>query len=427
MNVFVTKTGNKYHTHLGCVKMYNPEKISEEEAKKQGKTLCKNCKNGKIFKSNNQKNKKIYKKENLINDNDADEIIYNDSLFKNGDNSINDYLPGKKIDSNNNSKMFNNPELNNNFINHNENENSLNDINKDININNDEINDDTSEENEEEEKNIRKNINKKYLRSRKENPIAEKIQQDIEKDKVSSKNFNKKIESIPKKEIIEKVYNMIEDSKEDSLSRTLTNYKTISNNQISLCGIGDMAILEETYKQGFYVPLKKQNLLNENNNIELLKNMQKGKYIFNFEINNLKQDILIEIEVGYKIKYTNTLDLNFIDKNTIKDKKKNFKIGTNWDKIIMTKSLLIGSDAGKIYALMNIKEGKLFIIGINELNKRLKNVFLNKNNAEIFYIKNCGPIYYKEVTYIEPIFIIDKNDSKNCKIKYNGKVINSYF
>ena len=104
-------------------------------------------------------------------------------------------------------------------------------------------------------------------------------------------------------------------------------------------------------------------------------------------------------------------------------KNKKFKIGTLYDKLIITKQLVIGDNTGKVYAFINIREGKFIIIGKNELMKRINKVYLNRDNTEIFYIKNCGILYYKEISKVEPIFNIDENTSTNCKIKFNGMEI----
>ena len=71
----------------------------------------------------------------------------------------------------------------------------------------------------------------------------------------------------------------------------------------------------------------------------------------------------VEIEVGFKIVYKNTLDINFNDKKPIKYHNKKFKIGTTYDSFIISKQLIIGDDTNKVYVFMNVKKGKFFIIG----------------------------------------------------------------
>ena len=114
-----------------------------------------------------------------------------------------------------------------------------------------------------------------------------------------------------------------------------------------------MDILEETRQQAVCVHLTEKNSCNPNN----IKYLQGGKYKFKFEISKLKNNELIEIEVGFKIVYKNSIDLNFQEKNMIKNKNKKFKIGTLYDKLIITKQLVIGDNTGKVYDAVTNAEG----------------------------------------------------------------------
>ena len=70
--------------------------------------------------------------------------------------------------------------------------------------------------------------------------------------------------------------------------------------------------------------------------------------------------------------------------------------------------------------MINIKRKKFFIIGKEELEKRMKGVFLNKSNPEIFYVSDffCPSNYFKFLS-IKPILDFDKNDMKNIDIRIN--------
>ena len=423
MEVFITKKGEKYHTKKKCIMNYKYETVSIEEAKKMGKTLCQNCEKGIFFNKKYKKQNYNKKKEIIINDNAPDDIIYNNSIIKNEQKSNEDYITEKIAIYNNDIKgindIFNIDNNNNIIINQKQYSDNLI-MDNDNSINNNEKNNKESKE--------RININKynnndnNYL-FKKEISIAEKIQNNIERDKLRANNIMKKIESIHNKGIIYgKEYNHIEESKEEDSSshQSLTNYKTIASRQISLCGIGDMDILEDTYKEAVYINLTEKDKVNINNN----KFLQNGKYKFKFEIKKLKQDMMVEIEVGFKIKYTNSLDINYKEKDKIKYQKNKFKLGTFSDKLIETKDLIINEDTDIIYVFINIKDGKFFIIGKNELEKIKQKIILTRDNTEIFYIKNCGPLYYKEIRKIEPIFKFEENSSEYCKIKLNGKTIN---
>ena len=234
----------------------------------------------------------------------------------------------------------------------------------------------------------------------------------------------KKNEFIKNKNLIEKAFNQIEESKEEEFSfNNISNINTLSSTRKSLCGIGDMDILKETLIESVYISFPEQKIFEPNNNMELQNKLKKGVYKFTFQIKDLKKNQIAEVEPGFKIFYENTLDLNYRDKKLIKYKKKNLKCGTTGDKSSISKPLIFGEDTGKIFVFINVKLGKFFIIGKNELEKRINNVFLNRDNAEIFYVKNFGPLYYCRIE-VEPIFIFDENTSKNCTILFNDKIIN---
>ena len=110
MNVYITEKGEKYHIYKSCIKKYNTIEITEEEAKKKGKQLCKNCF---VRFQDNKYNKKYYKynkynnnnkKPNFINKHDPDDIIYNNTLMRNQESTSEDILS----ENNNNSKNINN-------------------------------------------------------------------------------------------------------------------------------------------------------------------------------------------------------------------------------------------------------------------------------------------------------------------------------
>ena len=453
MNVYITEKGEKYHIYKSCIKKYNTIKTTEEEAKKLGKQLCKNCdirfheiKQNKKYYKNNNYNNNYNKKQNFINKHDPDDIIYNNTLMRNQESTEEDILS----EINNNSKNSKSVNIINNTLsidfnklNLNQNMTNLdNDKNNNINILSDS---NESEEEEEEEKiNTNKKNNKNNLdinhkinnnnfndinEIKMSNKIAEKIQANIEDDKYHrKKNLIQKKEIKIEKEnennIMEKVpYSFIEDSKEDEsiYSQGFQSYKTVSKHKINLCGTGDMDILRETDEENFHLSFQKQ--INVYNNKDLYQNLQLGKYKYTFEISNLKGNMIVEIEVGFKIVYKNSLDINFSDKKLIKCQNKKFKIGTLYDTLIVAKQLIIGEDTNKVYAFMNVKKGKFFIIGKEELEKRRKNVYLTRDNTEIFYVKNCGPIFYCEMANVEPIFNFDENTLKKCDIKFNGKKI----
>ena len=99
-------------------------------------------------------------------------------------------------------------------------------------------------------------------------------------------------------------------------------------------------------------------------------------------------------------------------------------MGTFGDESSFVKKLFIQKDTDIVYVFININKGKLFIIGKNEFEKRVNNVFLNRKNAEIFYVKNICISYYYKILSIEPILEFDENTSKICSINVNDQKIN---
>ena len=428
MNVFITKSGEKYHLYTSCLKRYEYKIIKEEEAIKLGKQLCKNCeirRSEKKFypKKNNYKYNKN-NNQNFINSNDPDDVIYNDPLMKNQLSIFED----NKLQINNNINNINN--ISNSIsIDFNNQNNSSKYLDKN------EIESDNTDSEEEEKIATTSKKNKNYIINKnnnnnfvditecKGNNIAERIQANIEKDKYLKQKIFKKIEMNNEKEINENEYNFIEDSKDDDSvhSQGIQSYKSLVNSKVRLCGAGDMDILEETDNSALQIHFQKQ--LKSYNNKEFQNKLQLGRYKFTFEIKDLKDNEIVEIEVGFKIVYKNSLDINFQEKNNIKDHCKKFKVGTLYDTSIITKQLIFGENTNKIYAFINVKKGKFFIIGKTELERRRQNIFLNKKNTEIFYIKNCGNIFYVEITKAEPIFNFDESIFHKCRVIFNGQEI----
>jgi len=445
MKAYVTKTNEIYHIIKKCVERYNYREISVQEAITQKLRLCKTCAarmNGQ--KIPNYKNNRFpfynkNKKEFNIKSNEADEIIPNHPLM-NLDISEQISILQNPNNINNN--------LDNNSIDFNEKYEEKKSENLDI------KNEIESDEQEEEKIDIKseedysddiiKNFNLNDISEIKENNvnnIHEKIEAKIEKDKRYGANMYKKYELRSNNKINKKKYNYyIEDNKDDndeideddeddnddesfSYKQDLASCKNFSYGKINLCGVGDMDILKQTYESAVSINLLK-NMNSNNNNTKHQKDLQRGIYKFTFEIKNLKKDERVEIEVGFEIIYRNTLDINFQDKNLINSQKKKIKVGTSSDKLNMTKHLIIYEDTGKIFAFINIKKGKLFIIGKDELDKRKNNIYLKRDDVDIFYIKNCGVSYYHDIVSVEPILNFNEQDlMEKCKIKFNGKFL----
>ena len=412
MKVYITDTGKRYHKNKSCVT--NPKDISLNKALAKGLKPCQKC--AKDKNNYNQKNRKFPQKKDKkkfsIKSNEPDSIIFESSIMNKQEISDNKYILEQSSQSNNNIINQNSDRISKSL----EQSSNIFDNNENIKINDNEISVKNVFENED-KKRISKNINDKN--NKKEENFYKKIQEDIEKDKLRRKNYIKKMEFIPKGQIINKEeINQIEESKEEDFSPNQNQKKLNSIIRVkSLCGIGDMGILNQTIGEAINIPYNDINLFNQSN-------FQKGIFKFTFEIKDLKPNQTAFIEVGFYIKYINTFDLNYRDKNLIKYQKEKIKMGTFSDNLQTTKNLFIQKNTEKVYVFININKGKLFIIGENELQKRINNVFLNKENAEIFYVKNFGIIFFYQILSIEPILEFDENTSKICSIKLNEQKIN---
>ena len=547
--VYITSHGEKFHIDLNCLYIQGKKtkNLSLKKAKEMGKAPCKGCcfNNNNNFQQNNNKNenkKKLknknyyfYQKQNkkqnpknkyvknFINSEDADNIIFNNSLSNsqqldnkneikiiNNENNESDSNEDEKekvininsskedekenysqkeerknescVDYNNNKFNTNKKENENKFDNTSQNKNNLNN-----NISNSSNNSDSSDNNSEinEKKNLKKNIqnnnnnkiininNNNYTNNENmiENENYGNIQNFLEKQKDKNINVNynfyneKKIENeksvydesdfygnVPKNSIESYKKPLINDkaklspifssnnsiNKNDIQQNQLNQYALYKNNNIENnfyyklnCGKNDMFVLEETYYSAKTLSFEKKNEIIEENSInekeingrEFVSN---GNYKFKFEMNPLNEEnnSFTKISVGFKIKYQNSQDIHcIIDEKLINMQNINFKIGSLYDSLKLQKHFMIFKKTGIINVLLNITKGKFFVVGKDELIKRKQNIFLNKINTEIFFIKNFYPIPIRCLKCIEPIFHFDKKSLKNFEIKINDKRI----
>ena len=147
----------------------------------------------------------------------------------------------------------------------------------------------------------------------------------------------------------------MEDSKEEDLSfsHNLINHKALSSqSKASICGVGDMEILRESYEKAIDIFYPDKNSLNISNNIEYFSKLQKGLYKFTFQLKDFKNNYITKLNVGFNISYENSSDINFIDKKYINNRNKTIQYATAGDDLIVSKKLLFGKDKGKIYVLI---------------------------------------------------------------------------
>ena len=198
-----------------------------------------------------------------------------------------------------------------------------------------------------------------------------------------------------------------------------------------ICQKNDMNILEEAFNRATLLSLSfnESYLLSNSNNINSNKNALNGlmlndSYIFQFEVSSLlpQNNKFLKIKVGFKLEYINSKDINFlIDAHAINEENMNYKIGSLGDTLKLQKNLKILKNTGIVYAIINITKGKFFIIGKKEIKIRKKNLFLGRNNAEIFYLQNFVPISTSSLKNIKPTFHMDKKNIKFFEIKFNDK------
>ena len=119
---------------------------------------------------------------------------------------------------------------------------------------------------------------------------------------------------------------------------------------------------------GIIFSFEKINALKEANSNGFIKN---GNFRFNFQIIQLKEDnnIPIELEVGFEIKYINYQDMNLIiDEHLINKENIGFKIGSLYDSLIMNKHFIVFKNRLYIFYVyrwnrIKILEKKYFSIG----------------------------------------------------------------
>ena len=247
-------------------------------------------------------------------------------------------------------------------------------------------------------------------------------------DKNYSNNFNMKIN--PNISINKNIKdNNIQGFKSNKYFSSY-NFNNMNNNNYKanyICEKYDMSILEETYNRAIILPLS--NILNDSNYINCNPKVINGQmlndsYMFKFEISSLlpKSNIFLKIKVGFKLEYINSKDINLLlDEHSINEKNINYQIGSLGAIFKIQRHLEIFKSTGTVYALINISKGKFFIIGKKELEKRKQNIFLDRNNTEIFYVQNFLSISPSSLINIKPSFHMDKKYLKFFEIKLNNK------
>ena len=434
--VFITPKGRKYHFYTSCnyIKGRQYQKISFAQAKKLTKGPCSSCqhlleKNGNKFDDESVEKEEEKEKEenNKINININKEINNKNKISKKLNNKKKEEFKENNISSSSSSSDSNSFEVekekitkenimnffNSNFddisgikqnTHYNDNSKADIDILKDkIDINNKnkfDINNNNNNEEEEEDEEDEKKENINIINNNNINNNKEEYFNNNEKNN-SIENMNKL------------KYNL-----DPNLPKKDLNWKG-----------RDFFLLEETNKSSQLLFLqeiepipdphdKNRLILTEKNDKNKENSISKGNFKFRFEITPYKElKEQLKISVGFEIDY--------LEEDTI-SKKENMKMNLSYETLILIKHFLINKKTNKIHVMINISNGKFFVIGNDELEKRSQNIFLNSKNSEILFLKNFRGIKLEYIKDVRPVFEYDINYLKLVNIDVGRNILNEY-
>ena len=437
--VFITPKGRKYHFYTSCnyIKGRQYQKISFEQAKKLTKGPCSSCqhlleKNGDKFDDESvekEEEEKEKEENNKINININKEINNKNKISKKLNNKKKEEFKENNISSSSSSSDSNSFEVekekitkenimnffNSNFddisgikqnTHYNDNSKADIDILKDkIDINNKnkfDINNNNKNEEEEEDEEDEKKENINIINNN----------NNINNNKEEYFNNNEKNNSIENMNKLK--YNL-----DPNLPKKDLNWKG-----------RDFFLLEETNKSSQLLFLqeiepipdphdKNRLILTEKNDKNKESSISKGNFKFRFEITPYKElKEQLKISVGFEIDYLE-------EEDTI-SKKENMKMNLSYETLILIKHFLINKKTNKIHVMINISNGKFFVIGNDELEKRSQNIFLNSKNSEILFLKNFRGIKLEYIKDVRPVFEYDINYLKLVNIDVGRNILNEY-
>jgi hypothetical protein len=437
--VFITPKGRKYHFYTSCnyIKGRQYQKISFAQAKKLTKGLCSSCqhlleKNGDKFDDESvekEEEEKEKEENNKINININKEINNKNKISKKLNNKKKEEFKENNISSSSSSSDSNSFEVekekitkenimnffNSNFddisgikqnTHYNDNSKADIDILKDkIDINNKnkfDINNNNKNEEEEEDEEDEKKENINIINNN----------NNINNNKEEYFNNNEKNNSIENMNKLK--YNL-----DPNLPKKDLNWKG-----------RDFFLLEETNKSSQLLFLqeiepipnphdKNRLILTEKNDKNKESSISKGNFKFRFEITPYKElKEQLKISVGFEIDYLE-------EEDTI-SKKENMKMNLSYETLILIKHFLINKKTNKIHVMINISNGKFFVIGNDELEKRSQNIFLNSKNSEILFLKNFRGIKLEYIKDVRPVFEYDIKYLKLVNIDVGRNILNEY-
>lgn len=442
--VFITKKGKKYHTAY-CTRVLGkePTEIPLEMAIKKKYEPCLICvKNQEKNKNPSNKNTQNieHNSSNIPNNNNFNSCNENNKKEK---NSFDIEVNSDCINANKNDKIIDGSienqkndfsiESNKTFPKKN-NEISLSLI--DSNISSIPPNDSSNHEimaienNENEKQQISQNI--------------EKIQKNIEIDNNKIKNeFEKNNRNSfenycnNSKEKQNEPFNKINNNTFNTPKLNKTDFIDKKKNKKLNWKINDIKLLSETNSSAKLIYLNKNIVeLNNSNNMSENENMSSTfstrivanknhihenneNYKFFFDVNPINEKNAIKISVGFEIDLVDESDINVVndDGEFIND---GIKLGSISETIVIMRNLIIYNNSKKIHVLINLTKGKFFIVGENELEKKITKKYLDRDNYEIMYLRNFNKIIANQIRSVRPIFKYNKEDLKYANIELNG-------
>ena len=242
------------------------------------------------------------------------------------------------------------------------------------------------------------------------------------------------------------------ENNDNNLSSFSTTNKILKNKQKKfILNKGDMDILIKTNEIAKVISLDNSifqlnnisqisNIINqENDGIKIINNCNKKddnyngmknnifneSFKFTFEINpKCQSKICAKIEVGFEIEFIDEED--DINNNNLEEEDEsndNSILSSISQKLSVLRQLKINKKTNVINALINVNEGKFFVVGNKELNNKNDKELLSSKSNNILYLYNFQKINPTHVKQIIPIFKYEKKDLNIIDIIINGKSI----
>ena len=334
------------------------------------------------------------------------EGIENDLIINNykENNNIKDYINNKKINK------INNISISSDEIE--EEEEDEKDENNNININNKRIENEKEDEND--NNNINNNINENEYNYNNIN-INNKVNEKEEANDNNNININNNIDENEKEEEKEVI---IENNKNNNSIENMKKLKYFLNPNLPKKDLNwtskDFIILKETNSSSSLIFFHDTSPIADpfDKNINILSKktdkIDKGFFKFKFEITPYKElKEPMQISIGFEINY-------FEEENKLK--KENTKMNLFYETISIIQNFVVYKKTNLVHVFINIPNGKLFVLGDDELKKRNNKIFLNSENTEIIFLKNFKGIQKEFIKDVRAIFKYNKNCLKLVNI-----------